>query len=697
MATAPDNKPLTVRPGAPLPFGVRLGHDGANFAIFGRHAEAVTLLLFTRVEDTEPRWAIGFDPTLHRTGDIWHAWVEGVGPGWAYAYRVAGPWMPDQGLWYNTQKVLIDPLAVLVHGAACWDFAAARAGEGDEQVTPPPNNIDNLATAGRGLIVDSEFDWEGDRPLRLPWARIILYETHVRGFTIHPSSGVSQPGTYRGLVEKIPYLKELGVTAVELMPVQEFNENELGRHNPLTGERLRNYWGYSPIGFIAPKASYASDQRGAGPLLEFKEMVKALHRAGIEIFLDVVFNHTAEGNESGPMLHLRGLDNPIFYRLQPDARHYRDDTGCGNTLNCNHPVVRELILDALRYWVLEMHVDGFRFDLAAVLGRDEAGHVMANAPLLSRLAEDPILREVKLIAEAWDAGGAYELGYFCCNRWSEWNGRYRDEVRRFWRGDPGMAGALASRLAGSSDIFRGGNKEPFNSINLITCHDGFTLNDLVSYQHKRNQANGEDNRDGTSDNFSFNCGIEGPTDDPAVEVMRRRQIKNLIATLMLSRGVPMLLGGDEFRRSQNGNNNAYCQDNETSWYDWSLTTMHREIHQFSRAMIAFRRRHPLLCEEQFYSDRDVTWFDAEGHDPDWSAPNRHLGCYFHPRSSAPDEVCLLCNAEARALEFTLSALRGEDWRIAVDTAAKGRPEHEHACSARLSLASFSLIVLERVP
>ena len=418
------------------------------------------------------------------------------------------------------------------------------------------------------VFVNEPFEWDGDQPPRHPWSKTVIYETHVRGFTIHPKSGVDHPGTYRGLMEKIPYFKTLGVTAVELMPVQEFNETSVTRRNPQTSQPLRNYWGYDPVAFFAPKASYSSSGGLGQQKLEFKEMVRAFHNAGIEVILDVVFNHTAEGDELGPTLCFRGMDNAIFYTLADDKRYYKDYTGTGNTVNANHPVVRNHILAALRNWMVEMHVDGFRFDLASVLGRDRHGNLLANAPLLERIAEDPILRDVKLIAEAWDTAGAYEVGSFSERRWAEWNGRYRDDVRRFWRGDDGMLGLFASRICGSADIYTKSGKGPEGSINFVTCHDGFTLNDLVSYRDKHNEANGENNHDGTDANFSENYGAEGETADARIESIRKRQIKNFLLTLLISRGVPMLLGGDEFRRTQGGNNNAYCQDNETSWYDW---------------------------------------------------------------------------------------------------------------------------------
>ena len=460
------------------------------------------------------------------------------------------------------------------------------------------------------IFLNEPFDWQGDQPPRHPWSKTVIYETHVRGFTMHPTSGVDHPGTYRGLMEKIPYLTALGVTAVELMPVQEFNDTPLSRARTRThGQPLSNYWGYDPVVFRAPKASYSSAGGVGQQKLEFKEMVRACHRAGIEVILDVVFNHTAEGDERGPTFCFRGIDNAIFYTLADDKRYYKDYTGTGNTVNANHPVVRDHILAALRYWMVEMHVDGFRFDLASVLGRDRTGKLLANAPLLERIAEDPILRDVKIVAEAWDTAGAYEVGSFSERRWAEWNGRYRDDVRRFWRGDDGMLGLFASRICGSADIYTKSGKGPEGSINFVTCHDGFTLNDLVSYREKHNDANGEHNHDGTDANFSDNYGVEGETVDAEIEAVRTRQIKNFLVTLFISRGIPLLLGGDEFRRTQGGNNNAYCQDNDTSWYDWSRLEQHEDIFRFTRGLIAFRRTHPILRYRAFLHGRrdPVVW------------------------------------------------------------------------------------------
>jgi glycogen operon protein len=518
------------------------------------------------------------------------------------------------------------------------------------------------------VFTHDHFDWQEDQLLKHPWSQTVIYETHVRGSTIHPSAGVECPGTYRGLIEKIPYFQALGITAIELMPVQEFNETQVTGLNPSTGNPLRNYWGYDPVAFFAPKASYSSAGGHGQQTLEFKEMVRALHAAGIEVILDVVFNHTAEGNELGPTLCFRGIDNAIFYTLAPNKRYYQNYTGTGNTINANHPVVRDFILTALRYWVLDMHVDGFRFDLAAVLGRDGAGNILPNPPLLERIAEDPILRDVKIIAEAWDAAGAYEVGSFSERRWAEWNGRYRDEVRRFWRGDEGMLGVFASRICGSSDIYSASGKGPESSINFITCHDGFTLQDLVSYRDKHNLDNGENNHDGTDANFSDNYGVEGETADTGIDAVRKRQIKNFLLTLFISRGVPMLLGGDEFRRTQRGNNNAYCQDNETSWYDWRSLEQHHDIYRFTVGMIAFRQAHPVLRTERFYTDADIHWFTAQGGFPTWTDSGaRQLACQITEEDA--HSLYLMFNAGTDAIDFMVPpAPYGAAWRVAIDTA-----------------------------
>ena len=660
-----------VRVGSPLPLGTQEVAGGVNFAIFSRHATRVRIELFDHPEDAVPARSIDLDSGCHRTGDVWHVWVEGIGPGQFYAYRVDGPYKPHDGQRFNFNRLLLDPFAAAISQLPPWDFATARGYDplayGQDLV---PSKRDNSMSMPKCVFVNEAFEWGGDQPLRHPWSDTVIYEVHVRGFTNDPGSGVDHPGTYRGLIEKIPYLKTLGVTAVELMPVQEFNEKSVTRTNPKTGEALRNYWGYDPVAFFAPKASYSSSGGLGQQKLEFQEMVQALHKAGIEVILDVVFNHTAEGNELGPTLCFRGMDNAIFYTLAGDKRYYKDYTGTGNTINANHPAVRDHILSALRYWMVEMHVDGFRFDLASVLGRDGAGKLMANAPLLERIAEDTILRDVKMIAEAWDAAGAYEVGSFSERRWAEWNGRYRDDVRRFWRGDDGMLGTFASRICGSADIYAKSGKGPESSINFVTCHDGFTLNDLVSYRCKHNEANAENNRDGTNDNSSENYGAEGETTNPGIEAVRKTQIKNFLVTLFISRGVPMLLGGDELRRTQGGNNNAYCQDNETSWHNWKFLESHKEIFRFTRGMIAFRRFHPVLSKEQFYTDAEIEWFGPRGGSPNWFDPKeKHFACLIHEGEQSG--LCLIFNAGADTADFHLPPiLPAYEWHLAADTSGE---------------------------
>jgi isoamylase len=660
-----------VRVGVPLPLGTYARGEGVNFAFFSRHASRVRLELFDHPEDATAAREIDLDPARNRTGDVWHVWVEGIRPGQLYAYRVDGPYQPKDGHRFNFNKLLIDPFATAISRLPTWEFSPAR---GYDPSVPDGDSVcslvDNAGDMPKCVFTQEHFDWREDCPPRHPWSKTVIYETHVRGFTIHPISGVEHPGTYRGLMEKIPYFKELGVTAVELMPVQEFNEHQVTGINPQTGQPLGNYWGYDPVAFFAPKASYSSSGGVGQQKLEFKEMVQAFHGAGIEVILDVVFNHTAEGNEQGPTLCFRGIDNTIFYILRDDKRFYKDYTGTGNTINANHPVVRDHILTALRYWVVEMHVDGFRFDLAAVLGRGRSGNLLPNPPLLERIAEDPILRDVKIIAEAWDAAGAYEVGSFSERRWAEWNGQYRDDVRRFWRGDEGMLGLFANRICGSADIYTKSGKGPEGSINFVTCHDGFTLNDLVSYRYKHNETNGENNHDGTDANFSENNGAEGETTDAGIEALRKGQIKNFLLTLFVSRGVPMLLAGDEFRRTQGGNNNAYCQDNETSWYDWSCLEQHSEILRFTRGMIAFRRAHPILSKEQFYTDAEIHWFGPQGGLPNWIDPKeKQFACLIHEDEQRA--LCLMFNAGGDVVDFGLPPiLPGTRWHLAVDTSRK---------------------------
>ena len=702
-----DSERADVREGSPLPVGTQKSGKGVNFAFFTRHATGVQLELFDHPEDAAPARVIDLDPARNRTGDVWHVWVGGIGSGQLYAYRVDGPYEPSKGHRFNFNRLLLDPCACAISRLPPWDFVSAR---GYDSSAPEQDlsfsKLDNARSMPKCVFVDEPFDWGGDQPPRHPWSKTVIYETHVRGFTIHPTAGVQHPGTYRGLIEKIAYLRTLGVTAVELMPVQEFNEGSVTRRNPQTNQPLRNYWGYDPVVFRAPKASYSSATGLGQQKLEFKEMVQAFHKAGIEVILDLVFNHTAEGDEQGPTLCFRGIDNTIFYTLAADGRHYRDYTGTGNTVNANHPVVQEHILAALRYWAAEMHVDGFRFDLASVLGRDGTGELLANAPLLERIAKDPPLKDAKLIAEAWDAAGANQVGSFSERRWAEWNGRYRDDVRRFWRGDDGMVGAFASRICGSADIYTKSGKGPEASINFVTCHDGFTLNDLVSYRDKHNEANGDGNHDGTDHNLSENYGVEGETTDARIEAVRRGQIKNFLLTLLVSRGVPMLLGGDEFRRTQGGNNNAYCQDNETSWHDWGCLERHKDIFRFTQGMLAFRRAHPILSKEQFYTEAEIRWFGPRGGLPNWADPKeKQLACLIH--EDEKHALWLMFNAASEAVVFSLPALPpGDRWYRAADTgrqvpedlfpAGEG-PLWEDPKSYHLSPRSSAILLVRRGP
>jgi isoamylase len=548
------NAPAVARAGCSFPLGATIATGGVNFSVFSRQATRVDLLLFDCAETAQPTHIIELDPRTHRTYHYWHAFVPGIGAGQVYAYRAFGPFDPGQGLRFDPSKVLFDPYgrAVAVPEA----YSRKRACQYGQ----------SEAIAMKSVVVDAAaYDWEGDAPLRRSFATTVIYEVHVAGFTRHPSSGVTADlrGTYAGMIEKIPYLRELGITAVELLPVFQFDRQDSPRG-------LVNYWGYSPVSFFAPHDGYSSRKDALGAVDEFRDLVKALHRAGIEVILDVVYNHTAEVDEAGPTLCYRGLANEVYYILDHDRARYANYSGTGNTLNANQPIVRRMILDSLRYWVAEMHVDGFRFDLASILARDESGRPLENPPALWDIETDPVLAGTKLIAEAWDAAGLYQVGTFIGDSWKEWNGRFRDDIRRFMKGDRRTVRILAQRVLGSPDIFGHREREPEQSINFVTCHDGFTLNDLVSYDSKHNEANGEANRDGMDSNLSWNCGIEGPSgDDVAVEVLRHRQVKNFFVAMLTSIGTPMLLMGDEMRRTQRGNNNAYCQDNEISWFDCS--------------------------------------------------------------------------------------------------------------------------------
>lgn len=580
-----------LRPGQTSPLGATVYEDGVNFCLFSKHAEGAELLLFDEPTAPAPSRVIALNPKLNKTFFYWHLFVEGLGAGQVYAYRVKGPWAPERGHRFDPQKALLDPYAKAIVGAEIYNRQAAMA----------PG--DNCAQALRGVVVDTNpyhYDWEGDRPLRTPYAASIIYELHVGGFTKHPNSGLApdKRGTFAGLIEKIPYFQDLGITAVELLPVHYFDPED-------AQPGLTNYWGYSTIGFFAPHSAYSSRQDPTGAVDEFRDLVKALHKAGIEVILDVVFNHTAEGNEKGPTLSFRGIDNQTYYILEDDQIHYKNYSGCGNSVKANHPVVGGLILDCLRYWVSVMHVDGFRFDLASVLARDINGAPihgaeMEMANIIWAIESDPILAGTKLIAEAWDAAGLYSVGKFVelADWFAEWNGPYRDDVRRFVRGDQNAVVQLANRILGSPDIYHRQDTDINRSINFVTCHDGFTLNDLVSYNQKHNEANGENNRDGSNDNFSWNCGAEGETDDPEINRLRLRQIKNFLTILFFSQGTPMLLMGDPVRRTQKGNNNAYCQDNELGWFDWAEEERHCDETHFLRGVIRLTQSLQIFQEER---------------------------------------------------------------------------------------------------
>ena len=666
---------IEVQPCFPRNLGCTLADDGVCFSVFSRNATRLRLLLFDEPRDGRPRHVIDLDPEGFRTGDIWSVFVRGLRAGQLYALTADGPHDPTRGLYFDPDLLLIDPYARAVTDGSPWTLPELLPGSRPPRSLSPSRRETQWSVMPKCVVTDDRFDWDGDRPLGRPLAETVIYEVHLRGLTAHPSSRVEHAGTYEGVVEKIPYLLDLGVTAVELLPVQEFDEAENPRTNPLTGKRLTNYWGYSPFAFFAPECRYSHLGSLGGQVASFKGMVKALHAAGIEVILDVVFNHTAEGDQRGPTFTLAGLDNPIYYTLDNGGARYLNLSGCGNTVNCNHPVVRTMIRDCLRYWVMEMHVDGFRFDLASILGRDSRGRLMENPPLIEMITEDPVLRDTKLIAEAWDAAGAYQVGSFPGLRWSEWNGRYRDDVRRFWRGDRGMIGALATRIAGSSDLYRDSGRSPLHSINFVTSHDGFTLADLVSYERRHNEANGEQNRDGSDHENSWNHGCEGPSDDPEVQDLRGRQVRNLLLTLLVSQGVPMLLAGDEMGRTQGGNNNAYCHDDETSWIDWRWLRDHGDLVRFVRTLIALRRDHAVLRRTTFLDgepgDRpDVVWVGPGGTAPRWDDPDaREVGCVLNPADEDEPSVALLFNASDVAVEFVLPPVSGVlRWETAVDTA-----------------------------
>ena len=633
--------------------GATVYPEGVNFSLYSKNSTALELLLFDDVDDATPARTIFLDPKQNRTFHYWHVFLPGVKPGQLYGYHAYGPYAPWEGLRYDPDKLLMDP-----YGRA---VAVPRRYSRDAAKRPG----DNTAFAMKSVVADpGSYDWEGDIPLRRPFAQTVIYEMHVGGFTRHPSSGIApeKRGTYAGLIEKIPYLQDLGVTAVELLPVFHFDEQE-------APDGLSNYWGYNPVSFFAPHSTYSAHKDVLGPLDEFRDMVKALHRADIEVILDVVYNHTGEGDHDGPVFGFKGLENSTYYILEDDGS-YANYSGTGNTLNANQSIVRRLILNSLHYWVEEMHVDGFRFDLASILSRDESGRPLANPPILWDIETDPVMAGTKLIAEAWDAAGLYQVGSFVGDHWKEWNGHFRDDVRAFMKGDREMISRMAARFLASPDLYGHNDREPEQSINFVTCHDGFTLNDLVSYNLKHNEANNEGNRDGHNHNLSWNCGVEGPTDDPAIERLRNQQVKNFFAVTLLALGVPMILMGDEVRRTQYGNNNAYSQNNEIGWFDWSLLQKHPDIHRFVKRLIGFRLNLDVfvydhgLCLTELLERAQIGWHGTKLDQPDWSDDSHSIAFTVHGRL---ETAHIILNAYWEPLTFKLPSPPKGGWRRLMDT------------------------------
>ncbi len=669
---------ISLERGKPGPFGAVPYEGGVNVALYARHATKVWLAVFDKPDAYVPVFEHPLDPKEHRFGDVWCAFVRGMTTGHFYCYRVDGPKKGKQGHNFEPDRYLVDPYAKVVAGNTAGGLPKGG-------VVHLPAELPSVTRRAR------------------PLTESIIYEVHIRGFTIAAEGLQAPPGTYEAFAEKIPYLEELGITAVELMPVHECGERTLVFKHPETGEPLANYWGYSTLNFFAPDSRFGSKGGQGEQVDECRDMISALHDAGIEVILDVVYNHTSEGNEKGSVQSLRGIDSAVYFIISPEGKH-TNYTGCGNTVNCNHPITSELIIDSMRYWVCEMGVDGFRFDLAPILNRDKTGALHQNAPIVDRIANDPLLRGAKLIAEAWDAAGAYQVGSFGTPAWSDWNGHYRDDMRKFWRGEPYMKSPFALRLTGSPDIYVPNGRGPANSVNMITCHDGFTLRDLVSFQHKHNHANGENNRDGHNHNFSSNQGYEGFLPHDEVNALRLRQQKDFITTLMLSLGVPMILGGDEFGRTQRGNNNAYCQDNEISWFDWGLLDDNRELFEFTKNMIAFRKENPVLQRDIYFDGKpvdskgipDIAWLDREAMHLDWNGPDFCLACCIHPKINEGAALCMMFNPTLEAQTFRVP--KGT-WQVRVDT-SKGsggdyiaRKDAHAYTEADIVLGRRSLVVL----
>ncbi len=684
------SRPDSHQTGTPAPLGATVLESGVNFAVFSKYAQAVQLLLFDRPDDPAPNRVFDLDPENHRTNYYWHLFVPDLGPGQIYAWRVQGPSRPADGHRFDPEKTLLDPYGLAVVGQDIYDRQAARRAG------------DNCACALRSVVVDpSDYDWEGDRPLPVARRREVIYEMHVAAFTAHPSSGVPEPlrGTYAGLTRKIDYLTELGVTAVELLPVHHFDPQD-------APEGLTNYWGYSSVSWFAPHAPFSSDRSPIGPVTEFRDMVKALHKAGIRIILDVVYNHTAEAGADGPVISWRGFENSAYYMLEKDRAVFADFTGCGNTVNANHSVARRMILDSLRYWVREMHVDGFRFDLAAALARGEDGQPLTNPPVLWAIESDPTLAATRLIAEAWDTGGLNLVGSFPGERYNVWNGPFRDTVRQFLRGDEGTIESLMARIVGSPDLFARPQDRPFESINFVTCHDGFSLRDLVSYHQKHNDANGEQGADGANDNLSWNCGIEGPTDDPVISALREKQVRNFLCLMMLSHGTPMLWMGDECGHTRQGNNNPWCQDNELNWFDWDSLRANANLVRFTRELIRFTKSVGLLQDNRFWKATNheqgghISWHGTEPGRPDWTGASRFLAFTLEQFDLGPD-VYLALNADTRELEFELPPLLDKrPWARVIDTSlASPNDILNHGAPApvqpaRITVPGHSITVLQ---
>jgi len=645
--------------GQSFPIGPVVKKDGVNFSLFSRNSLGVELLFFNNKEDVVPSRTIRLDPNLNKTYHYWHVFVPGIRPGQLYGYRVIGPHDPHQGHRFDSEKTLLDPYAKAVAIPKNYNRNSLCA---FGKVTSP---------AMKSVVCDlHQYNWENDQHPRRPFAQTLIYEMHVAGFTKSPSSKVTagKRGTFVGLTEKIPYLTDLGITAVELLPVFQFDRQDCP-------EGMVNYWGYSPVSFFAPHQGYSTSENSLSVLDEFRDMVKALHKAGIEVILDVVFNHTAEGGNAGPTFSFRGIDNSVYYTLESDKSQYANFSGTGNTLNANQPTVRRMIIDSLHFWVKEMHVDGFRFDLASILSRDEQGRPIENPPVLWDIESDPVLAGTKLIAEAWDAAGLYQVGSFIGDSWKEWNGKFRDDIRSFLKGDTSTISKFATRMMGSPDLYSQQEREPEQSINFVTCHDGFTLNDLVSYNTKHNEANGEENRDGTNDNLSWNFGIEGPSNDPTIETLRNRQIKNFFTLTLLSVGAPMILMGDEVRRTQQGNNNAYCQDNELSWFDWSLVNKNSDLFRFVKLLIERRLQRDTTKQEFGMSLRElldrplITWHGIKLNQPDWSDHSHSIAMTVQSLSGKI-AMHYIINAFTESLEFELPAVHnGKEcaWSRWIDT------------------------------